>query len=83
MIETPLGFSLDLLILEANQAKNLDFAGKLCIHPLQVNIINQIFMPNQSEIDWAQKALDALAKANGQAMSLDGKMIDLPIIRRA
>ncbi|PVZ78583.1 CoA ester lyase [Serratia sp. S1B] len=73
----------EVLMLETTQAKNLGFAGKLCIHPLQINTVNQVFMPNQNEIDWAQRVLDMVAKANGQAVSLDGKMIDLPIIRRA
>ena len=73
----------ELLTLEASQANNLGFSGKLCIHPLQVNIVNQVFTSSREEIDWAQRVLKATAEAKGQAISLDGKMIDLPVIRKA
>ncbi|WP_407324415.1 HpcH/HpaI aldolase/citrate lyase family protein [Acinetobacter pittii] len=73
----------ELLTLEASQANNLGFSGKLCIHPLQVNIVNQVFSPSREEIEWAQKVLKATDEAKGQAISLDGKMIDLPVIRKA
>ena len=88
-IEAPIdGVTVDikndeLLTLETTQAKNLGFAGKLCIHPLQVNVVNQVFKPSEAEITWAQRVLDAVNEAKGQATSLDGKMIDLPVIRRA
>jgi len=73
----------ELLKLETTQAKNLGFAGKLCIHPLQVEQVNQVFHPSTAEVDWAKRVLDAVNAAQGQAISLDGKMIDLPVIRRA
>ena len=88
-IEAPIdGVTVDikndeLLKLETTQAKNLGFSGKLCIHPLQVEQVNQVFRPSATEIDWAKRVLDAVNAAQGQAISLDGKMIDLPVIRRA
>ncbi len=72
-----------MIQLETQQAKNLGFAGKLCIHPHQVDIVNQIFSPTTVEIDWANRVLNVVKQANGQAVSLDGKMIDLPVILRA
>lgn len=72
-----------LIQLETQQAKNLGFTGKLCIHPNQVNIVNQVFSPSEEEIKWAQSVLKTVEEAQGQAASLDGKMIDLPVILRA
>jgi citrate lyase subunit beta / citryl-CoA lyase len=72
-----------LLKLETLQAKKLGFTGKLCIHPNQIQIVNEIFTPSTKEIEWAQKVLLAVDNGEGQAVSLDGKMIDLPIILKA
>lgn len=72
-----------LVQLETEQAKNLGFTAKLCIHPNQVNIVNQVFSPSAVEIEWANRVLEVVKEANGQAVSLDGKMIDLPVILRA
>lgn len=70
----------DLVRLETQQAKNLGFAGKLCIHPNQVNIVNQTFKPTQQEVDWANQVMQTVDAAQGQAVSLNGNMIDLPVI---
>lgn len=88
-IESPVdGVTVDfkdetLVERETLQAKNLGFAGKLCIHPNQVNIVNTAFTPTDAEMEWAQRVLEAVHQAQGQAISLDGKMIDLPVILRA
>jgi citrate lyase subunit beta/citryl-CoA lyase len=88
-IEAPVdGVTVDfkdvaLIQLETEQAKNLGFAGKLCIHPNQVEIVNQVFSPRTVEIEWATRVLQTVEAAQGQAVSLDGKMIDLPVILKA
>lgn len=88
-IEAPIdGVTVDfkneaIVKLETQQAKNLGFTGKLCIHPNQVDIVNLTFTPTEAEIAWANKVLDAVNEAQGQAISLEGKMIDLPVILRA
>jgi len=69
--------------LETQRARRLGFRGKLCIHPRQVDIVNQCFMPSEESIAWAQKVLAAAHAAQGAAVALDGKMIDLPVIRKA
>ncbi|WP_257224550.1 MULTISPECIES: CoA ester lyase [unclassified Acinetobacter] len=73
----------DLIRLETQQAKNLGFAGKLCIHPNQVNLVNQTFNPSSQEITWANQIMQAVEEAKGQAVSLNGKMVDLPVILQA
>lgn len=88
-IEAPIdGVTVDFqdlsqLQLETTQAKNLGFAGKLCIHPKQVAVVNQTFSPSEDEISWAKQILHVVNQAQHQAVSLDGKMIDLPIVLKA
>ncbi|WOE32947.1 MULTISPECIES: CoA ester lyase [unclassified Acinetobacter] len=88
-IESPVdGVTVDfknkaLVERETLQAKQLGFAGKLCIHPNQVDIVNTAFTPTDAELTWAQRVLNAVNQTQGQAISLDGKMIDLPVILRA
>ena len=62
----------------------LGFVGKWAIHPSQINIANQIYAPTKEEVERARK-LDAAyqeAQARGVgAVAIDGKMIDVAIIR--
>lgn len=68
---------------DARRARRLGFGGKLCIHPKQVDAVNIAFSPSPEEIAWAQRVLEAAAKAGGAAVAVDGKMIDRPVILRA
>jgi citrate lyase subunit beta/citryl-CoA lyase len=67
---------------EVRHAKALGLGGKLCIHPAQVGLVNDAFLPTAEEIAWAQRVMDATA-GRGGAIALDGKMIDGPVIDRA
>ena len=74
------------LINETNMARRLGFDGKFVIHPDQIDTVNRIFRPTADEIAQAVKVLDAFqsARLKGFAsVSLDGKMIDIPIAQRA
>ncbi|EPF71023.1 HpcH/HpaI aldolase/citrate lyase family protein [Acinetobacter rudis] len=75
--------NLELLSDETIQAKKLGFQGKLCIHPKQVDIVQQVFKPSFAEVQWAKEVLAAVQAAQGQTISLNGKMIDKPIISQA
>lgn len=66
----------------AQDARDLGFTGMLAIHPSQVAVINQVFTPSQSEIDWAKRVVEAASGAPG-AFRLEGKMIDAPVIAEA
>ena len=71
---------------DAAFAKALGFSGKASISPRHVEVINEVFSPTQSDIDYAYEVMDtiALAKKQGKgAISLRGKMIDAPIVTRA
>ncbi|ESX84853.1 citryl-CoA lyase [Mesorhizobium sp. LSHC412B00] len=70
----------------AVHARRLGFAGALAIHPTQVAIFNEAFSPSAQEVEWARRVVAAEndAAARGlSAFSLDGKMIDPPVVRRA
>ncbi len=65
------------------RARDLGFAAKLCIHPAQIDLVNEGFAPSGSEIAWARKILRAFEKSGGAVVRLDGKMVDRPMISRA
>jgi len=74
------------LSAEARQGADLGFAGKQVIHPAQVAVVQQVFTPDAAAIAHAQRVIDGAAEAaeGGRgAFSLDGEMIDLPVIKRA
>jgi citrate lyase subunit beta/citryl-CoA lyase len=69
--------------LEASDAARLGFEGKLCIHPSQVPIANRIFTPTEEQIATAQRIVEArdAALASGKSVfSLDGRMVDAPLV---
>ncbi|MDD4056723.1 MAG: CoA ester lyase [Bacilli bacterium] len=72
------GLKRDALI-----AKGLGMNAKACIHPNQIDMVNQIFSPTKQEILKAQKIIAAYEQEKKGAFSLDGKMIDKPIIERS
>lgn len=68
------------------EAKALGFDGKGCIHPRQIQVINETFAPETAEIEKAQKIVLAFEKAEEQGLgvvSLGSKMIDPPVVKRA
>ena len=68
---------------EAMLAKSLGFIGKTCIHPSQITIANQVFSPSEEEIAWAKRVIESKNEHNHGAYMLDGKMIDIPFIKKA
>lgn len=71
---------------EVKLIKQLGFDGKSVINPRQIGIVNEIYTPTQKEIDKSIRVInaaeDARKKGSG-VVSLDGKMVDKPIIDRA
>jgi citrate lyase subunit beta/citryl-CoA lyase len=67
-------------------ARSLGFGGKWCIHPAQIEVVNEIFSPTEKEIEWAKKVVDAYegaSAAGSGAISIDGQMIDAASIKMA
>lgn len=74
----------DGLVLEARAAAASGFAGKLAIHPDQIEIINDAFTPSVSQIEWAHQVVGAFQSAPGTGVaSVDGEMLDRPHLLQA
>jgi citrate lyase subunit beta/citryl-CoA lyase len=73
----------DTLRRDTARARRFGFGAKLCIHPKQVDIVNDAFAPSQAEIAWARRVVDAVAGGAGGAVSVDGKMVDKPVVALA
>lgn len=68
---------------DTRRGRALGFRAKLCIHPRQVVHVHRGFAWSQGERDWAQRVMDAVAASHGAAVAVDGKMVDMPVIRQA
>ena len=70
----------------STSSRNLGFRGRFAIHPAQIEGINASYMPAEEEVDHARRVVDAFTEAEAQgsaATSLDGKVIDVPVVERA
>lgn len=67
---------------EALDAVALGFVATACIHPSQVATVRQAYAPDDDEVAWARRVLDA-ARGNQGVFQLDGRMIDGPVFRQA
>ena len=65
------------------RAKRLGFGAKLCIHPRQIQLVNECFRPTPEDAAWARRVTEAAVVANGSVVAVDGKMVDRPILARA
>lgn len=70
----------------ALRARAQGFAGKLCIHPGQIAIVNEVFSATAAEITRATRIVAAFAEAEAKgvaALTVDGEMVDYPVVERA
>jgi citrate lyase subunit beta/citryl-CoA lyase len=66
------------------EARRDGFSGKLAIHPGQVEIINRAFSPSEEEVEQARRIVALFEENPGVgALSLDGRMVDLPHLTQA
>jgi citrate lyase beta subunit len=71
---------------EAEQGARLGFSGKQIIHPNQVAPVQEAFTPSAEAIAYAQRVVNTFAASQREgkgAFALDGKMIDLPLLKNA
>ena len=68
---------------EAERARQLGFTGKVAIHPAQIPVIHDVFTPSPEEVEQARRIVAADRAAGGGAVSLDGKMVDRPVVEAA
>jgi citrate lyase subunit beta/citryl-CoA lyase len=90
----PLGFidslasfaDLEAFARMVQRSRQFGFMGAGCIHPGQVPIVNQYYSPSPEEVAYATRIVEgnaAQAAAGRGSWSLDGKMIDVPVVVRA
>ena len=70
----------EVLAADAQRSRRFGFGAKLCIHPAQVAGVHQALAPTDAERDWARCVLAAEVAAGGGAFSVDGKMVDPPVL---
>lgn len=68
---------------EAEKACRLGFTGKVAIHPAQIPVIHDVFTPSPEEVEQARRIIEADRAAGGGAVSLDGRMVDRPVVEAA
>lgn len=74
------------LTTECRVARQMGFRGKFAIHPKQVEVINREFSPSEKEIVFAEKVVEAFTRAQAEnigVITVDGKMVDPPVVERA
>ena len=73
-------------IAETTRIKEMGFDGKSVVNPRQIRLVHKIYTPTQKEIEHAERVIKAyqesLARKSG-VISLNGKMIDVPVVTRA
>ena len=58
------------------------FGAKLCIHPRQVDPVHAALVPDAAAVEWAQRVVAADSAGHG-ATSVDGRMVDRPVVLQA
>lgn len=73
-------------IQQAQLAKRLGFDGKSLINPRQIDLLHHVYAPTEAEVEKSIAIVEAAADAEARGLgvvSLNGKMVDMPIIKRA
>jgi citrate lyase subunit beta/citryl-CoA lyase len=71
------------LAADTARARRGGFGAKLCIHPDQVVPVHAALGPSADELAWARRVVDAIRASGGGVVSLDGRMVDAPVVRLA
>lgn len=77
---------MDGLRRETELIKRLGFTGKCMVNPRQIDVIHEVFAPKQEEVEYALQVMEAIKRAREMGtgvISLKGKMVDAPVVKRA
>jgi len=67
-------------------SRGVGFRGRFAIHPAQIDTINEVYSPSAEQIDRARREIEAFEEAASVgrgSTSLDGKVVDVPVVKRA
>jgi citrate lyase subunit beta/citryl-CoA lyase len=76
----------DELRRDCARARAVGFRGKMAIHPKQIDVIHEVFTPTAADVDRATRIIEAFDAASGAGQgvtTLDGHMVERPIVERA
>jgi citrate lyase subunit beta/citryl-CoA lyase len=76
----------DGLRANSRESRQRGFKGRFAIHPAQIEGINETYSPSEAEIEHARRIVAAFEEAESRgrgSTSLDGKVIDVPVVKRA
>jgi citrate lyase subunit beta/citryl-CoA lyase len=68
---------------DAERSRRSGLGARLCIHPQQVPVVNAALGPTAAEIDWASRVLAQSSLTGGSVFTLDGRMVDEPLLHKA
>ena len=68
---------------DTQRALRMGFGAKLCIHPAQVATVNQVFAPSGQAVAHAGAVVQAMQAAHGGVCTVNGKMVDAPVLHMA
>jgi citrate lyase subunit beta/citryl-CoA lyase len=68
------------LQLDTERSRRSGFGAKLCIHPAQVAAVHAWLGPTATELDWARRVVAGSTSAGGEVFTLDGRMVDTPVL---
>ncbi|MBO4760443.1 MAG: HpcH/HpaI aldolase/citrate lyase family protein, partial [Bacteroidales bacterium] len=77
---------MEIFRKEVEFIKTLGFDGKSIINPRQIDVVNEVFTPTEKEIAKAQTIIAAIKEARQRGsgvISVNGKMVDRPVVIRA
>jgi citrate lyase subunit beta / citryl-CoA lyase len=77
---------VDGLRAETALVKTLGFTGKSLVNPRQIEVVHEVFRPKPEEIEHALEVMDAIKRAREMGtgvISLRGRMVDAPVVKRA
>jgi len=77
---------MDAFRREVELVKGLGFTGKSLVNPRQIEVLHEVFAPKPAEIEYALQVIEAIQRARELGtgvISLGGKMVDAPVVKRA
>lgn len=77
---------MDGLRADTEQVKRLGFTGKSLVNPRQIDVVHEVFRPKADEVEHALEVMEAIKRAREMGtgvISLRGRMVDAPVVKRA
>lgn len=74
---------LDLLQKRVKFCQDLGFSGIFCIHPKQVEVVQQVYQITDKQQEFAKRVITYYEKTGEAVFAIDGQMVDMPVIKQA